>query len=174
MSCVLIVCVNLMFTSKVLVTSTNLCELDLSDAAPKLCSPTIMQPQNYTAPKLCSPTIMQPQNYAAPQLCSPKIMQPHNYAAPKLCNPTIMQPQNYAAPQLCSPTIPALNTFVIINLQTQLKLLLDQHMHYILISKSITPTYVSVYNRPSSGGQSFLHRLYNFYLTSYLLSSSES
>jgi hypothetical protein len=37
---------------------------------------------------------------------------------------------------------------------------LDQHMHYILITKSITPTYVSAYNRPSSRGQSFLHRLY--------------
>jgi hypothetical protein len=28
-------------------------------------------------------------------------------------------------------------------------------MHYILITKSITPTYVSAYNRPSSWGQNF-------------------
>jgi hypothetical protein len=41
-----------------------------------------------------------------------------------------------------------------------IEVLIDQHMHYILVSKSITPTYVSAYNRPSSGGQSFLHRLY--------------
>jgi hypothetical protein len=38
--------------------------------------------------------------------------------------------------------------------------LIDQHVHYILVTKSITTTYVSAYNRPSSGGQSFLHRLY--------------
>jgi hypothetical protein len=38
----------------------------------------------------------------------------------------------------------------------ELKVLLHQHMHYILIIKSITPTYVSAYNRSSSGGQSFL------------------
>jgi hypothetical protein len=41
------------------------------------------------------------------------------------------------------------------NILLVLKVLLDQHMHYILITKSITPTYVSAYNRPSSGGQSF-------------------
>jgi hypothetical protein len=34
-----------------------------------------------------------------------------------------------------------------------------QHMHYILISKSITPTYVSAYNKPSSGVK-VLHMLY--------------
>jgi hypothetical protein len=27
-----------------------------------------------------------------------------------------------------------------------------QHMHYILISKSVTPTYVSAFYKPSSGG----------------------
>jgi hypothetical protein len=32
-------------------------------------------------------------------------------------------------------------------------------MHYILISKPITPTYVSAFNKPSSGGQSFTYAL---------------
>jgi hypothetical protein len=32
-------------------------------------------------------------------------------------------------------------------------------MHYILISKSIAPTYVSAFNKPSSGGQSFTYVL---------------
>jgi hypothetical protein len=32
-------------------------------------------------------------------------------------------------------------------------------MHYILISKSVTPTYVSASNKPSSGGQSFTYAL---------------
>jgi hypothetical protein len=32
-------------------------------------------------------------------------------------------------------------------------------MHYILISKSIAPTYVSAFNKPSSGGQSFTYAL---------------
>jgi hypothetical protein len=31
----------------------------------------------------------------------------------------------------------------------------NQHMHYILISKSIATTYVSAFNKPSSVGQSF-------------------
>jgi hypothetical protein len=35
----------------------------------------------------------------------------------------------------------------------------NQYMHYILISKSIAPTYVSVCNKPFSGGQ-ILHMLY--------------
>jgi hypothetical protein len=47
-----------------------------------------------------------------------------------------------------------------VHLVKQLKVLLDQHMHYILITKSINPTYVSAYNRPSSGGQSFLQTLH--------------
>jgi hypothetical protein len=33
-------------------------------------------------------------------------------------------------------------------------------MHYILISKSIAPTYVSTFNKPSSGGQSFTYALH--------------
>jgi hypothetical protein len=33
-------------------------------------------------------------------------------------------------------------------------------MHYILISKSIAPTYVSAFNKPSSGGQSFTYALH--------------
>jgi hypothetical protein len=40
-------------------------------------------------------------------------------------------------------------------------------MHYILISKSITPTYVSAFNKPSSGVKSFtyaLHLLVQFLL----------
>jgi hypothetical protein len=32
-------------------------------------------------------------------------------------------------------------------------------MHYILISMSIAPTYVSAFNKPSSGGQSFTYAL---------------
>jgi hypothetical protein len=33
-------------------------------------------------------------------------------------------------------------------------------MHYMLISKSITPTYVSAFKKPSSEGQSFIYALY--------------
>jgi hypothetical protein len=33
-------------------------------------------------------------------------------------------------------------------------------MHYTLISKSIAPTYVSAFNKPSSGGQSFTYALH--------------
>jgi Na+/pantothenate symporter len=36
----------------------------------------------------------------------------------------------------------------------------NQDMHYILISMSIAPTYVSAFNKPSSGGQSFTYALH--------------
>jgi hypothetical protein len=47
----------------------------------------------------------------------------------------------------------------------------NQHMHYIPISKLIASTYVSAFNKPSLGGQSFtyaLHLLVHFLNNLYI------
>jgi hypothetical protein len=61
----------------------------------------------------------------------------------------------------CNFSLPSLGIYTSVQiLVCTIKSFRNQHMHYILISKSITPTHVSAFNKPSSGGQSFTYALH--------------